>query len=917
MLLRAWRFCGWCTLQGSRALLFSVWLLLLAALAVQAWLLHSRNLPVPEPLRRLVTARASANGIRLDYGSGRMDFAGHLLLESVSIEADACPGLRASARSAYLRFNPWLLVVGVAELREVKINGLALRFPGDDGAAPLRDVDLAFTLDADHARVPALVGRLGGMPVVLDADFRLPSSSAAEPRSAPVVDAEAVRRLGAEIRRGLALLESVDAPRLGVSIRRPGPRGLLVSLDVAADSARLPETLSPDAGRLRGIRAGAELAFSGDRLSGARVSGRIGSAELPGGVTARDLVFDFEGTADAPTQSLRVQLGEVRRGTVVAGPLAVEAVRPAADRVAAVVSAGLAGSPWALRGEADLSARFGRLEIEGFVDDAALAFVGPLIGKDLGELLDPAQAAPLHAVARFDPGWKLRGVSGRLHSGFVRVGTVNLDETGTEFTYDGEAVFCDNLVLRQGDSLALGSYSMDTHTMDFRFLLAGTLRPEGISGWFHSWWSNFWTMFAFSGPPPAAEVDVQGRWGDVTATRVFVAATGENTGLKGVPFDRVSTRLFLRPHWFDIRRFAVARGAASAEGSLARSLDAGDAWRHMEFSVESTLPLDTIAALFPSESAGLLDPYRFSSPPRLTLQGRVDSAASPAGKHERIDVGVASSGPMTYHGFPLSDLSVKALIRDDDVDIPALSAGFAGGKASGRAALRNPAADRRLSFDINLAGAGLGAVIDAVSSLRPPEHSKPPSPKAAEEARQLRERLAQNTLYFSLAAEGPYADFLAFRGAGRAEIRGAGLGQLNLFGPLSRALGGTFINLGSFSLDTVETGFDLNGDRLSFPDLRVSGPSALIQARGDYLLRGGGLDFSAKVRPFRESDSVVGSAVDFVLTPLSSVFEVRLKGTLGEPSWIFNYGPSHLLETITGPEKPASAKSVPTSSARP
>jgi hypothetical protein len=410
-------------------------------------------------------------------------------------------------------------------------------------------------------------------------------------------------------------------------------------------------------------------------------------------------------------------------------------------------------------------------------------------------------------------------------------------------------------------------------------------------------------MFDFTRAAPAADVDVQGRWGDLTATNVFVTADGDGTGIKGVPFDRVRTRLFLRPHWFDIRHFEVSHEERQAAGRLSRSLvPDGDAWLRMDFDVESALPLETITALFKAESAELLAPYRFTRPPQLNLRGHVESAASPAGARQAIDIGLFSSGPMTYHGFPLSDLVVQARMSDDEIDIPGLSVGFAGGRASGHARLWNPEPERRLAFDIKLADANLAEAIDAVATLQPPP-TAPASAKAVEEARLRHERLEKNRIALDLTAAGKFADFLSFQGKGQAAVTGADLGQLNLFGPLSQALRGTFINLGSFSLNTVDAPFELNGNRLHFDNLRVSGPSASIQAKGDYLLKEGRLDFTAKVRPFEANDSMVGNAVSFMLSPLSAVFEVKLKGTWEEPTWIFNYGPSRLFNSIIGDGK--------------
>ena len=268
---------------------------------------------------------------------------------------------------------------------------------------------------------------------------------------------------------------------------------------------------------------------------------------------------------------------------------------------------------------------------------------------------------------------------------------------------------------------------------------------------------------------------------------------------------------------------------------------------------------------------------------------------------------------MKYYGFPLADLAVKAQVRDDRIELPVLAAVFAEGQAHGNATLQGTPAARRLAFDITLANAKLGAVTQAVAQLK----HKPEVPEASavgkldKAARIRQERLEQGRFDFKLAAEGLYSDFYSFKGTGHASVSGSELGQLNLFGPLSAALHGTFISLGSFSLTTVDAPFELQGDRVRFDHLRISGPSALLQAKGNYRLTDDSLDFTAKVFPFDESSSVLGNAVGFVLTPLSKVLEVKLKGTLNDPSWVFSYGPSRLLNTLIGGDKPNRTDSVP------
>ncbi len=899
----AWKVCRWCTHQGLRVTLWSIWLLLLAALAGQIHMLSARRVPVPPPLLRVLEKRLAEQGLRAEFGQTRMNFTGRFILENVRLGLVSTPTPLATARSVYFRIDPWDLLAGQVNLTDLRVSGLDLHLPPDAAGSgedelPAHDIDFALHPLGSEIQLSHFTGYLGQLPVQAAGMIPLPAAQAASDKNNQVERiSNAYLAFARQARDAEAWLAAFDSPRLLLGLN---PAGVDVDFQTAGvDLSKLPGGHS---GKLGRVQIKTARSFAGLRTAPIDVAATIASLDLPGEITAQELTLHLRGTPGGPdgfqAGVLDVQLGSLRWRGIETGPIAVTATQPSAGLVETDVSLLLAGSAWRVQGSAAPRTGEAQVSLDGFVGNNTLAFAGAQIGKDLSELLDPTHPAPLHATASFGPGWKLARASGRLHSGPVRVGGAHLDETGTEVSYDGNQVLCDNLVLRQGKSLAHGSYEMDAHTMDFRFLLTGGLEPAGIESWFHSWWSNFWSTFDFSRGLPDADVDVCGRWGDLTATRVFVQADGASIGLKTIPFDRVRTRLFLRPHWFDILHFDVAQAGQEADGWLTRSLDlTQDTWRYMEFSVDSTLPLETISKLFKAESAELLAPYRFTTPPRLKLTGRVDSPASPAGKHERIDIALGSTGAMTYHDFPLSDLTFTANLRDDIIDLPVLAVGFAQGKAAGKARLSGPENARRLGFDITLADANLGAVTQAVASLQ--SSTTPVTEKAAEAARLRQQRLEHGHLVFSLAAEGLYSDFYSFKGTGRAAITGAELAQLNLFGPLSEALHGTYFNLGSFSLTTVDAPLVLDGDKLRFESLRVSGPSALLQAKGDYHLRESRLDFTAKVYPFGESESLVGSAVGFVLSPLSSVFEVKLKGTLSDPSWIFAYGPSRLLGSIT------------------
>lgn len=896
--------------HGSRLFLWSIWIVLILLLAGQACLLSSRRIVLPEPVRRIVAERLAEHGLRLDYDRGLLDLSGHLLLENARVGPLAHTAPYATARSVYVHVDPWDLIIGRVNVQDMRIGGLDLRLPAAQSPSGVDEllaerIDFALKPVGNEIELSHLTGYIGNLPVEAHGRFHIPAFPAgAGGKSAGGALAAGWGGLSRHLGTARSLLSAADGPVL--HLRLDSGR-----IEVAAEARSIDLGALPSApkGRLTAVRLRTTMPLSVSSRTPITVSGTLDRLELPSlDAEARGLVFQLDTNGALASPVVDLQLGSVRWRKIETGPLVAAVSRPTAENAAATVSLALAGGVWSI--QAGLDDGIAAVSLDGFVGDSTLAFAGGLIDRDLSTLLDPARAAPLHARASFGRGWKLVEASGRLHSGSVRVGGAQLDETGTEFTYDGARVLCDNLVLRQGASLAHGSYEMDTRTMDFRFLLTGGLRPMGISSWFHEWWPNFWATFDFSHSLPDADVDVQGRWGDLTATNVFVQAAGARTGLKGVEFDRVRTRLFLRPHWFDILHFEVAREAHGARGNLARSMDLDkNTWTHMDFAVESTLPLTTISQLFPGESAELLAPYDFTAPPSLHLDGHVTSAASSEGKHEVINITLTSTGPMTYHKFPLSDLEVQARLRDDLIDLPSLSVNFAGGRATGDANLWGPPDARRLAFDITLTGANLGTVVQTVSTLQPP--SAPVSEKEAETARLRQQRLEGGRLDFKLKAEGAFTDFYSFKGDGLGSITNAELGQLNLFGPVSEMLRGTFLNFSSFSLTTVDAPFKLNGNRVRFRDLRVSGPSALLLAKGTYQLRGGDLDFTAKIHPFEESTSMFGSAASFVFTPFSKVFEVKLQGTLSKPSWIFSYGPSRLLNTLTGNDNPAPPAPAP------
>ncbi|MES1168367.1 MAG: AsmA-like C-terminal region-containing protein, partial [Oleiharenicola lentus] len=146
----------------------------------------------------------------------------------------------------------------------------------------------------------------------------------------------------------------------------------------------------------------------------------------------------------------------------------------------------------------------------------------------------------------------------------------------------------------------------------------------------------------------------------------------------------------------------------------------------------------------------------------------------------------------------------------------------------------------------------------------------------------------------------------SFNGTGNASLTGAELGEVRLFGLLSQVLSGLSLSFSSLKLDAVRTSFTVDNGTAHFPDVKVTGPSAVIDARGNYSFATNALDFNAKFKPYDQPGSLLAAAVGLVMNPLTSILELRLTGPFGDPKWSVD-----VTAPSSKPTRPAEPKAPP------
>jgi len=914
-----WRAVRWIAASLGTVLLWTFWLGLTVLLGIQVWWLRASELAVPDFVLRRLEARLAEQDLRATFGRTLFDPTGRILIQDLELFSTNFSEPLITADYLYLQADPVLLYAGELRPVEVEIEGVTLLEPALFSASgrtrPVVDrlnatIDLA-DRQLDLRQFTARVG-----PIDLSAGGQIPLPRATTGGGGIDVLADFIAhrypRLSAELSSRLSLAEAWDTPR--VRLRFSSETESDLQAEVEFSTGRLPYAgaVTAELGNLRArtrlslapLPRELEVSVTADTLDvtsqarvrevQVRVAGALDSTARTFAPVSAEVVasrVDLE-RLDEPLAPVRLELTSAE--TPFTGHLGVGwfGMPQGADFVV---------SP----GEATASIR-----LNGWINDAMVGTAADLTQPVLRQNLQLAKPVPFAAEVELGPDWQPRSAAARFDGEDVTARFLRFDETRAHVAWDGETVRATDIYLSRDDSVARGSYLMAVPSLDFRFLLTGQLQPNLLNTWFKDWWILTFENFDFSRNTPAADVDIQGRWGDRWAPHAFIAIDAINPAIRGVVLDEVQTVLFTRPQYLEGRSVEVRDGSGTASGRFAhrRNPFTGEE-ESLEYSATlSGLDLAKAADLLGDSGRAILAPFRLENPPDLEVSGVTRRPANPTGPGRSIQIAGRATGTVDVYDFPLADPEFVAEVDNDDVTIEPF-VNFADGRASGVIHLTGPLDNRRLDFDLQLQNARLGSAVrtlEAYSARR--RNAEPPETSA------YMERAGEVRMNLSATASGPAQDLLQLQGNGQAELTGAGLGEVRLLGLLSQ-----IITVSSIRFSHLETTFQIDGPRLVMPDVRLTGSSAAIDARGVYNLAQRGLDFSGNIYPFGESRSVL-QLLDVITRPLSEAVQIRLTGTLDRPTWalvpsLLSSNP--LNGTNAAPAAPTAPTPAPASPATP
>lgn len=893
----------WAAASLLSLVVWTLWLVLLVLLAVQIWWVVTRELAVPDFVLRSFEERLAVSQLHATFSRTSFDPTGRILVENLSLSAPDFNEPLLTARAVYVQLEPRALLAGGFEPLELRASGVNFFVPGMFSAsgrseALARDVEIALVPGERDLEVRHFSARIGGLR--LTAHGTVSTAAWRHGPGAPLPVAGLIARdyprLSRRVADYVAQLEALDEPRLHLEFAPSETRSAIVTATLFARGGLLKQPLLLQATNLV---ATTRFPLAGESVVKTRFDLIADELLLGGSTLARDVRARLRGVLrpeerrflpDAAEVSARLVSGAGFTATSLSASLALRE-----NPLHGTITAQLAGAPLTVTGETRLAEKTAKLHVEGRFAPSLLDPLSKLTGLDLHQWATFSTAPMLNADVQFGPGWKFSALDAWVAARDLVAYRVPLDELSGHVTLAGHEFRATDAIVRQGENHAHGTYGMDTATRDFRFLLTGQLRPGDIGGWFGAWWGRVFANFDFRAAVPVADVDVQGRWGEPRLSQEFIGASAPAAGIRGVPFDQVRTRLFIRPGFYDAVEFFVTRGAGVARGTFTQQGDfTGPGFRHLDFALTSTLEVHEAARIFGATGLALVAPYHFATPPRLRVNGQINGAAAPGGSHQTVRIEGESTGEFGLFEFPLGNLSFAADLRDDDLVLAPVTVRFAGGTARGQAHLWGRGPQRRLSFDYGLTGANLGQAFTVLEKFFAQRKNRPVPERSA-----IFDRV-EVRLDLAAAAEGQFGDPFSFHGQGKAELVGPELGQLRLLGQLSE-----LFNFTTLHFTSLQTSFKINGPRLEMSGVKLTGANSAIEAQGQYDLERQQLDFNAKLFPFGESKFVPQAIIGAVLSPLSQILEVKLTGSLEKPSWDFVRGPTNFLRNLASSPLPA------------
>ena len=867
-------------------------------LAVTVLSMLYEEIPIPHRLMDRIDQHLEEQGLSFACEKVTFDFKGNLLAHKAALSFINSDEPVLQADLVYLNINLAPLMLNRMSIGKIRISNATLYCPAmvsPSGATEPLAQDLNFALRRRWLgwNMPYLTGKFRGLQISASGDLpgMVPQllEQGREREAKPDLYLEYLKR-SSQVVEASKFLNGLDAPHLDMEFFTHAIRGFTVKTQLATphfSSTSWPSAdnitytgffqLAPDIRLLEPVRIAAQsMAVADPEIYLQNVSiaaSRDGPIE--------DLRSPFPLRFEAAASTLTLRDNPVRNLAITGSLLDDGTVE---GKVMAETFGGLFTSQvWA-----DTKTREARGKARGHFNSEAIVHLRHF--DRLPKLRWSKQSQP----AFFDLDFSYPGNLDGLEVGF-RMETRDLELIKAPFQWarlrgqmKGTQVNVPLIdVGGYGNDLQC-SFRQDLREKYFRFSMAGNFRPHDVNAWWGNWWQETFEHLGIANQPPFLDLAVRNSFHYKKQLTLHGYASGEKVAVNSMSFDRIAAKMFVRPNYVDVYELKAFRAESSASGQFQFELKKGDL-QYILVDATSDLDPELTLGIFGEGVRRILHPYTWEERPTLTVRGEFNY--SEPTHWQELEIGIATDAPMTYYGFPIDSLNVRARYDRGDVYLHELDFGFAKGSGTGSASYIRQDDDAFLLYDLELTEAQLGQALEMALQFRRNRGSD-----QLEEERDVGDYKGALDIRVSGMSPANYGLDRVFA-QGDVQIRGGTLAEIPLFGPLSSLIPFTKLRLGDASLF-----FTWDEGKISFPDLVLKGSTARLTGAGDYYPNGSYLDFNVRVFLFQDGGiPILSQLIRPILDPLSYIAVVNLTGTLTNPRWQFILNPLSSLSSKTIP----------------
>lgn len=544
-------------------------------------------------------------------------------------------------------------------------------------------------------------------------------------------------------------------------------------------------------------------------------------------------------------------------------------------------------------GNIDVADQSGTLEAKGHLD--LLSLVPEAYAARMPRL--EFDAAPYYDLAvRFGPGHSLEAARFAVYAQDIVVEDIAFDYVHAKGNYQNSVFALDDAFIRRGLQQSLDAqFSFDLNTSGYYVTLIGFAIPYEYNALLPGWWATIFEDFKSSETSRGlGDFIIYGNVNASVPELYYGHATVSDASFHEVWVDHASLIVRGRGRYVEVHDIDAVGSGGWAKGHVAffSRDDDGPGPASVRFKFDSRMPVHAASRIFGGNVAAILNDFETTQLPLIHLEGAHFHASYPeyAGL-SYFDLKADSAGAVRFKDVPLDHLRFNLYGRETTTHLRDVEFGYAQGIGQAAIDILTPVTgDPELRFELDLKNADRTLAVqnlpDTTAASTPTESPTTPA------------RTTVPRIDLQLHARGPIDDIFAYSGNGSFLVMDEALGSIQLLGPLSSLLKDTPLNFTSFNLNRMQATFLLDRELLRFDEIEITGVRTRIDGTGTLRLPDQQLDMRVNVDLFGNlgnPDSRLRKVGNLLTSPIPTLLDFELSGTIDDPRWRSAYDPRNLL----------------------